>query len=549
MIFLGREEMLYRIETGSSIRKALGRHQNSVFIAALSIAVLLFYWAIAGLPKNAALTGDELWGATLANLSFLKSVVFVLRFDIHPPLYYMQLNLWALAGHSDLWLQLNSVAWLVATAAIVWHLVGRSGNALAAMIAAAFVLTSPSLVHYAFDVRMYTFLGFLTVLDVLLSETLFETCAASGSPPRRQWLAVLLVHLAICYAYATGAIIVVAHFCYGVLSGRRLQLPRRFYWLWFGLHAAVGVLSLPALLNSMVRKAGQAVIPDASALALSVAEIFAGFNIDQLGSLTFLSFVIFGLALAGFLVASANSRHLLVSYLVLPLLLVFVASHVLRPLWLTRLFLFAVPVVGVVIGRSIDRWLADPPRAVISKARASIVAALTGALVLLQVVISYKSALVPKEPNYSVLVEAFRTQARPGDCITAVSRYVDFWGMARYFAGPDWGDGLQIQAPPEERWATIIPSIPPALAAFLGLIPRSDRFDHDGIHLVSGFPADAADTCREIFAIGRSADFEEMPKEIKDAPIFATSGFATSGFGGGERVTIRGPVNGKALRH
>jgi mannosyltransferase len=532
--------MLYRIESGSSVRKALGRHQSNAFIAALSVAVLLFYWAIAGLPKNAALTSDELWGATLANLSFLKSIVFVLRFDVHPPLYYMQLNLWALAGHSDLWLQLNSVAWLVAAAAIVWRLVERSGNALAAAIAAAFVLTSPSLVHYAFDVRMYTFLGFLTVLDLLLSETLFETSAASGSSPRRQWLAVMLVHLAICYTYATGAIIIVAHFCYGVLSGRRLHLPRRFFLLWFGLHAVVGVLSLPALLNSMVREIGHAAMPDASGLALSIAEIFAGFHVDQVGSLIFLSFIVLGLTLAGFLVATANARHLLVSYLVLPLLLVFVASHVLRPLWLTRSFLFAVPVVGVVIGRCVAHWLADPPRAAMGKAAA----ALTSALVFLQVVISYKSALAPKEPNYSMLAEALRTQARPGDCMTAVSHMDAFWGMARYFAGPDWGDGLEVHAPPDKRWAIIIPSIPTGLASFLGLIPRSDRFDHEGIHFVSGFPSDAADTCREIFAVGRSADFEGMPKQITDAPIFATSGFAASG-----TITIRGPVDGKALKH
>jgi hypothetical protein len=35
-----------------------------------------------------------------------------------------------------------------------------------------------------------------------------------------------------------------------------------------------------------------------------------------------------------------------------------------------------------------------------------------------------------------------------------------------------------------------------------------------------------------------------MPKEISDAPILATSGF-----GAKVMIVMRGPVNGKALRH
>ena len=294
-------EMLFRIDSNLGVRR-LRISSGKSFIAAFFIAFLFFYLEIIELPKNSVISTDELWGATLTTLPFFKSIVFVLQFDVHPPLYYMQLNLWSLAGHSDQWLQLNSLAWLLATATIVWHLVKRHYNSLAALIAAAFTLTSPSLVYYAFEVRMNTFLGFLTVLGLLLSETLFETFVRSGMPSRRQWFTIFLADLAVCYSYATGSIIIIAHFCYGLLSGYQLQLPRRFFLRWIILHVALGLLSLPVVINSMVRQVGHAALPDALEVVSSVTQLFVGLSVDRLGVLTFSSFAILCLTLIGFLV-------------------------------------------------------------------------------------------------------------------------------------------------------------------------------------------------------------------------------------------------------
>ena len=55
---------------------------------------------------------DDIYAATFANLSLWETVTSVLRFDVHPPLYYLQVNLWSrVFGHSDVALQLNSVLW------------------------------------------------------------------------------------------------------------------------------------------------------------------------------------------------------------------------------------------------------------------------------------------------------------------------------------------------------------------------------------------------------------------------------------------------------
>mgnify|MGYP003337362949 CR=1 FL=1 len=65
--------------------------------------------ALAVLLRTAALGVDGLWvdeifGASYVNLGWGELVLAVLRFDIHPPLYYLQLKLWALPAAGDGWL-------------------------------------------------------------------------------------------------------------------------------------------------------------------------------------------------------------------------------------------------------------------------------------------------------------------------------------------------------------------------------------------------------------------------------------------------------------
>jgi mannosyltransferase len=497
------------------------------------LVFLIFYLVISTLPGKSVVTEDELWAATLANLSFFKSIVFILRFDNHPPLYYMQLNLWALAGQSDRWLQMNSAFWLLATGAIVLRLVQRRSGAMAGVIAAGLTLSSPILVDYGLELRMYSFLGFLTVLGLLAAEPLLESFARAGTAPRRQWLAVFLACLAIIYSFAIGALIIVGHFVYGVLTGWRAGVPSAFYRRWLGLHVGLAVLALPVVANSVLRGAGHALSPDGGIVASTVTELAIGTHADQLGLWTLPALIVLGVGFVGALALAATARNLLIAYVLLPLVLVFAVSHVLTPIWLTRAFVFAVPVFYVAIGRALGPRLARsalPGRV--------IVAALAAAVICLQAATGYRNALVPKEPDYAALAAAYRRQMAAGDCVVAFQGLDAFWGMARYFAGPDWGDALAIQAPPAKRWVQIMAATPPGLSSRLGWVPQSDRFDHDGIHLISGDPADLAQTCLRVFLIGNAPGFAALPADRQKAPILAASGW----------VSLRGPIAAESFQ-
>jgi hypothetical protein len=147
--------------------------------------------------------------------------------------------------------------------------------------------------------------------------------------------------------------------------------------------------------------------------------------------------------------------------------------------------------------------------------------------VCLQVASGYHEGLTPKEPDYSVLAAEIRKQASAGDCV-AVFDHALHLGIGALSYRPGVGRRLG-------RTASSRPAmghdraVHPVDTSFLGLIPRSDRIDYNGIHILAGFPSDAPRACNKIFAAGYQ--FEGAPEDIVNGQILAGSAY----------VTIRGP--------
>ena len=103
----------------------------------------------------------------------IDSLTFLFRFDPHPPLYYVQLDLWALVSQSDAWLLLNSAAWQLLLIALVYRTGCRLFDRRTAIVAAILVGLSPALVFYAVDLRMYSMFAALSfwAFDLTLRVT------------------------------------------------------------------------------------------------------------------------------------------------------------------------------------------------------------------------------------------------------------------------------------------------------------------------------------------------------------------------------------------
>jgi mannosyltransferase len=98
--------------------------------------------------------------------------------DGHPPLYYLLLHAWMeVFGTSDFAVRLLSGLIGVATIPVCWLAARRHGGRDAATAALVLVATSPFLVRYAFETRMYSLvallvaLGWLAVTSALVRPT------------------------------------------------------------------------------------------------------------------------------------------------------------------------------------------------------------------------------------------------------------------------------------------------------------------------------------------------------------------------------------------
>lgn len=130
-----------------------------------------------------ALWHDEAFSALYIRYSWGEMVNRIIL-DVHPPLYYFVLRLWAYVfGDSLLSLRSLSVLLGVATMVAVYYLVkaafsakGRSAEASReggknnklALLAAFFVAINPFQIQYALEARMYTLGTFLVVISCFL---------------------------------------------------------------------------------------------------------------------------------------------------------------------------------------------------------------------------------------------------------------------------------------------------------------------------------------------------------------------------------------------
>lgn len=108
---------------------------------------------------------DEAFSALLIKYNW-GEMMYRIGLDVHPPMYYIFLRIWAdIFGHSLFSLRGMSVLFGVATVIAVYYFVNYTfGNRRAALIAALLVAFNPFQVQYVTEARMYTMGAFFAVV-------------------------------------------------------------------------------------------------------------------------------------------------------------------------------------------------------------------------------------------------------------------------------------------------------------------------------------------------------------------------------------------------
>lgn len=393
------------------------------------------------------ITGDDIWGATAILGNPIEVVIFTLRWDLHPPLYYSFLDIWAMAGKSDLWLRMSSSFLHALVTVIGFNYVWRRENLLAALLVTAIIFFSPLLFEFSTRIRMYSFISVLSICIFYSIEKYRETAE------QKYLLSVFILGFILSYSHAIGILFVFFHFCYGF---HFLLKDQSRVKIWVILHAILALLSLPAILNSMLKSVGHAVEPSISNIINVFIRLF--FLGDQ-------RFLILAILLFLLIFITKVVRPIVVCYIVLPIIFYSVISYTLKPLWLPRNFIFALPMIGIALAISINRLKIPRP------------AKLLIPCILIGISLS-STSFVEKRSSFKELVDVIQNESDGVKiCIISKNTLHTFWSLQRYLNTPIWGNPIDVQPPLSDRWVSIAQRSPAFVSAALKLSPHLNYTD------------------------------------------------------------------------
>lgn len=171
---------------------------------------------------------DEAFSAYLSHYSFIDIVRYTAT-DVHPPIYYWLLKIWTgMFGTNELGFRSMSLFFAVIAIIFAYLLVKRLFGRKAAWLSLAFLVTSPMLVRYGQEARMYTM-----VAAIAFAATYTLTFAVE-SKRRRPWVIYgILVALGMLTHYFM-AFIWVTHWIWRYIVTRQSgahgkELCKRFF--------------------------------------------------------------------------------------------------------------------------------------------------------------------------------------------------------------------------------------------------------------------------------------------------------------------------------
>ncbi|WGF87313.1 glycosyltransferase family 39 protein [Marinivivus vitaminiproducens] len=467
---------------------------------------------------------DEVYPITFASLPLFDGLVAALRFDLHPPLYVVQLHLWSWFGQSDTWMLLNSVLWSVLGVVALYWAVRERFNGAAAFWAALFLAVMPRQIEFAQSARMYAMLTTLIIVAWGLQNRLLQPEAR-----RRDTVLFVSAAAAIAWTHVTGFFVLGLLGLYGgaMLVKFRAGRPqiRRFV---LAQGAVVLALLLPVA-NALVRNVGHATVPGLDAVGAAIPREIVGPS-----ALVFEPFLILAAGLTLVLTVGVwyarKGRSELTLLVVLPLLVLLLLSYTVKPAWHSRNMVLVLPflsIVGALLIVRLGAWLRLTPSG--DRRQAGVVG---GAVVAVLGLAALPYYLDYRKPNdFQEIGRVVGERVHAGDVLYIPRRDI-FWGVAREWLGPDWGSPMKVQDEAENpQWSDLYRLVGQDVLAGLGVSAETRSLRHDGVTLVLGYSRDVmVEHTRQVWVL-------DDPQPSRAVPSLA-----------GFREVYREPIGGFALK-
>jgi mannosyltransferase len=363
-----------------------------------------------------------------------SQIFWIVAQDVHVPLYHQLLHWWMVVFGGDIaTARYLSLVFFLATIPAMYLLARLIMGRVEAGLVAALVALSPFMNWYGNEARMYAQLMFFTVLSEYFFLRIFQKRRGHN------WWWYTATAVLGMYTHYFFALVLLTQGAFYLLrrrdfvagTGLRLMavgaivLAAVAPWLWYVSHLGTANNTKP-LLNR----------PSSGDLVDTFSQFLFGFQDEQLNTL-----IISMWPLTVLLALASLQRHRRVrvesGYMVLatllPILLVFVASVSVRPLYLTRYLIVALPSLYLLLV-----WVTQMKSQRLSWAlRGTLVAVM--AITLVHEVTSRNT---PVKEDYHAATNYIEAHAQPTDVI-AVSAPFTIYPVEYYYDGP-----LQIQTLP-----------------------------------------------------------------------------------------------------
>jgi mannosyltransferase len=459
--------------------------RSQLFLAGLAGLILLGALALRYIGvSHRGLWNDELLSANFSSHGPLETILTVLRFDIHPPLYYVQLSLWSLLGSSPIWLMANSIVWSVAAVGLLLVYAGRAYGARTGLTAAALLAVAPAALAYSDQVRMYAFISMLMVWVWRRQEQW------AARPTWRSWLLMTLSQLCVVYAHTAGVFMISGCVLYGAIR-TATELDRGGVRRWLLAEAVVGLLAAPVLLLGQLHTVTHPLAPTLADALMTWTFLGSGAaNLDGLH--TPLAAAV-GLALLAIAAATPRLRLQIATLVFAPLLLAAAFSYAVKPIWLDRIFAPIIPFIALVFARfAAERDIGAPGAAPL---RAGAVGAL--GLVWLIIGVSDQATRAKGDGNQDLAAYVLH-RTRSGDAVV-FNKDLELWTVMWAIEGRRWGDPIHayLASDPGNRLTRMLP---PALRA--RFLPTKTAYRINGVDVLLSDGRPEPDPSGDLIAIG-----------------------------------------------
>ena len=368
----------------------------------------------------------------------LKAMLNTVGQDVHVPLYHILLHYWqAFFGNSVAVVRLPSLTFYLLTIPASYMLGKAAFGEKVGIFSAALVALSPFLNWYGSEARMYSMLLFFGVLNQYFFVKIF-----SGKPEHRKkrgaWRGYFFTGLAGVYTHYFFWLQIFSQAVFFFMA--RKEFPKKSLGKFAAIVAAYFIALLPWLI--FVFHLGgaantQPLLPKPSSIDLfnTFSQFIFGFQRNAINTVLVSLWPI--AVLLAFFALRKDRRAVerrkippFVAYLLIaafvPVLTAFTASIFVKPIYLSRYLVFAIPPLFVFFG-----WL------LFARYAKRLSAAIMTALVLLMgagLANQTVSASTPVKENYRQVDDYLNAHAAPSDII-AVSAPFTIYPLEYYYTG------------------------------------------------------------------------------------------------------------------